>query len=44
MKNLLLTYYDETYIKSNGIWYMKRILLLPEAKEELGIYEPNENI
>lgn len=43
MNNLLLTNYGETFIKSNGIWYMKKILLLPEAKEELGIYEPMEN-
>lgn len=43
MNNLLLTNYGETFIKSNGIWYMKKILLLPEAKEELGIYEPMED-
>lgn len=43
MNNLLQTNYGETFIKSNGIWYMKKILLLPEAKEELGIYEPMEN-
>lgn len=43
MNNLLSTNYGETFIKSNGIWYMKKILLLPEAKEELGIYEPMEN-
>lgn len=43
MNNLLQTNYGETFIKSNGIWYMKKILLLPEAKEELGIYEPKEN-
>lgn len=42
MNNILLTNYEESYIKSNGIWYMKRILLLPEAKEELGIYDYNE--
>ena len=44
MNYLLQTYYDETFIKSNGIWYMKKILLLPEAKQELGIYENNEKI
>lgn len=43
MNNILKTYFNETFVKSNGIWYMKRVLLLPEAKEELGIYEPTEN-
>lgn len=44
MNNLLMTQFDETYIKSNGIWYMKKILLLPETIEELGLYDGNENI
>ena len=43
MNNILKTYFNETFVKSNGIWYMKRVLLLPEAREELGIYEPTEN-
>lgn len=42
MNNLLFTHYGEGYIKSDGIWYMKKILLLPEAREELGIYSQNE--
>lgn len=43
MNNILKSKFNETYVKSNGIWYMNNILLLPEAKEELGIYEFNEN-
>ena len=42
--NLLLEQeYSETYIKSNGIWYMSRIQLLPEAKQELEIYDGVNN-
>ena len=37
--NLLLeTKYDEKFIKSNGIWYMSKIFLLPEAFQELDIW------
>lgn len=43
--NLLLEQeYSETYIKSNGIWYMSRIQLLPEAKQELEIYDGVNNL
>ena len=38
--NLILEQdFRETYIKSGGIWYMSRINLLPEAKQELEIYD-----
>lgn len=43
MNLLLETEYGEKYIKSNGIWYMSRINLLPEAKQELEIYDGTEN-
>lgn len=43
MNLFLETEYGEKYIKSNGIWYMSRINLLPEAKQELEIYDGTEN-
>ena len=41
MNRILKEKYDENYVKSNGKWYMEKIILLPEAKEELNIYENN---
>lgn len=37
MNRILLERYEEDFIKSNGIWYMKKIRLTKEAREELGI-------
>lgn len=39
MNRILKEKYDENFIKSDGIWYMSKIVLLPEAKEELEIYD-----
>ena len=44
MNTVLENNFGESFIKSNGIWYMSKILLLPETKEELGLYEYNEKI
>lgn len=43
MNAILETKYDECYIKSNGIIYMSKLVLTPEAKEELGIYTGTYN-
>lgn len=39
MNLLLEKNFGEVYIKSNGIVYMSVLVLTPEAKEELGIYD-----
>lgn len=41
MNRILKEKYNENYVKSNGKWFMEKIVLLPEAKEELNIYENN---
>lgn len=39
MNTILETKFNEKYIKSNGIWYMSKIIVLPEAFQELDIWE-----
>lgn len=39
IKTILQNNFNESFIKSNGIFYLERILLTPEAKQELGIYD-----
>lgn len=38
VKLILEKEYNETFIKSNGIYYMQKITLTPEAVKELDIY------
>ena len=36
--------FDEKYVKSNGDWYMEKIVLTPEAINELGVYDGNSRV
>ena len=38
VKSLLAEKYNETFKKSNGIWYLDKIGITPEAQEDLGVY------
>lgn len=43
MNIILEKNFGETYIKRNGVIFMKMLILTPEAKEELGIYDEQYN-
>lgn len=41
MKELLATKYGEYYKKSNGIFYMEKLAILPDTMQDLGVYDNN---
>lgn len=44
MNTTLEKNFGEHYKKSNGIWYMDKLAIMPNVQEEFGIYENNEII
>lgn len=44
MKLVLERDYDEHFRKSNGIWYMDKLIIRQEIQQELGVYDTNDTI